>query len=345
MICRSALSVLSLLVLADFAGAQVKVPYTFQVDPSESNFTWEITTPVGILTGIPDNTFALSGTFETLFTEGTTSAYSWVRITSGDLHVPPIAGEVPGILEMDLYAGATMSIESIPLAYGNTGQIPLAGGLVGRITMIGGDLLVDFLGQGPTNIPVAGGTSPHFILYGSLDVDPADGSMQMRAPVSVTFELDVSGIPLLFEIDGEVVGNWEADPPATFCIGAPNSAGPGATMDISGSQSVFLNNLTLRASGLPPSTFGMFVYGSNNVSPFTFGDGFVCIGAGLQRLGLVVCDPAGTGQQTLDLTLPPDPSAQVHPGETWHYQFWYRDTPAMQSGINFSEGLSIEWKL
>ncbi len=76
---------------------------------------------------------------------------------------------------------------------------------------------------------------------------------------------------------------YDAPPscPAVFnyCIGAPNSVGPGAAMSYLGSTSYGANDLTLYAYGTPPNKPGIFLY-SKNSAQVPLGDGWRCVGAG-----------------------------------------------------------------
>jgi len=125
----------------------------------------------------------------------------------------------------------------------------------------------------------------------------------------------------------------------SFCAGAPNSVGDGAVIDTNGSTSVGLNDFELVATGLPPQNAGMFFYGLGSAfSPL--GDGLRCVATPLFRLPLVVSDATGTVRCAVDLTAPPQASAQITPGATWRFQLWYRDPQGGPSGTNTSDGVA-----
>lgn len=110
------------------------------------------------------------------------------------------------------------------------------------------------------------------------------------------------------------------------------SGNQGARISATGSADFTANggagDLVLRASGLPAGTLGLFFYGSDAQSPLPLGNGFLCVGGGASqwRLGTVA---AGQGQTevawNLDYNSPPDALAQITPGSTWNFQFWFRD--------------------
>jgi len=68
-----------------------------------------------------------------------------------------------------------------------------------------------------------------------------------------------------------------------YCVGAPNSVGPGAVMAWAGERSVAANDLSLVATGCPPDSKGLFVQ-SLQQTQVPFGNGFLCVAAPLYRL-------------------------------------------------------------
>ncbi|TDJ79666.1 MAG: hypothetical protein E2O39_00605 [Planctomycetota bacterium] len=129
-----------------------------------------------------------------------------------------------------------------------------------------------------------------------------------------------------------------------YCTAAPNSVGLGALIRTSGSTDIAANDLTLFASAVPPSQFGLFFYGPAQ-SETPFGNGFLCVAAG--GLGLfrlqppLAIDLVGEASRPVDYTAPPEPEGQITAGSTWHFQFWYRDPAAGGAAFNLSHGLSV----
>ncbi len=126
----------------------------------------------------------------------------------------------------------------------------------------------------------------------------------------------------------------------SYCTGAPNSAGLGARMSAVGFPGVSQNQLVLRASGCPPHQPGLFYCGPSQVG-LPFGDGFRCIGGQVFRLPIVSSDGQGRLEHAFDVTDPPRAAGQIDPGESWNFQFWYRDPLAGGSGYNLSDALAI----
>jgi Tol biopolymer transport system component len=146
--------------------------------------------------------------------------------------------------------------------------------------------------------------------------------------------------------------------PTAFCYGdgsetpcpCGNSGAPGRGCENPhGSDGVLLtasgtpsaNDVVLHGTEYPPAgTPGVVVMRSPNLelTPLAFGDGLRCIGAvGLVRLGATI---ASGGASTHPL------NHAAGPG-TFHYQLWYRSTPASYcdpaAAFNLSNGLSITW--
>jgi hypothetical protein len=115
----------------------------------------------------------------------------------------------------------------------------------------------------------------------------------------------------------------------TYCISAPNSAGPGAIIGFLGSTSVSANDLILTAIQCPPGQLGLFYYGPNQIQ-VPFGNGFRCVGGSTFRLyPPVQTDVFGNVARVLDNTVPPASSGpgKIDPSDRWNFQFWYRDPP------------------
>jgi len=131
---------------------------------------------------------------------------------------------------------------------------------------------------------------------------------------------------------------------SNYCIGAPNSAGPGAQMSYGGSTDIANNDFTLIVQGCPTTVPGLFFYGKAPVQ-VAFGDGWRCVGGslGLFRLGPpVFTDGTGSASRLLDFTSMPvsGGSGAITAGSTWGFQYWFRDNAAGGAGFNLSDALS-----
>ncbi|MCK6447210.1 MAG: hypothetical protein L6Q99_12545 [Planctomycetes bacterium] len=126
-----------------------------------------------------------------------------------------------------------------------------------------------------------------------------------------------------------------------YCTSTINSSGAAATISVSGSLSVAVNDLVLHAQGGPVGRPGLFFYGLAPAE-LPFADGWLCVSPfapGLVRLQPVqVIDMSGTASLAVDLTSLP-PWAPIAPGTTAYFQFWFRDLPAGGAGSNLTDGV------
>lgn len=128
--------------------------------------------------------------------------------------------------------------------------------------------------------------------------------------------------------------------PASYCVAAPNSVGPGSLMSWSGSTDVTDDDFTLVATGAIPNQFGLFFYGPGQ-DQVPVGNGFICIGGGFFRLPAFQIDGAGQALFPVDFGNLPN-GGEIANGTTMNFQFWYRD-PMVGAGFNFSDGLNVEF--
>ncbi|MDA1264192.1 MAG: hypothetical protein O2816_03835 [Planctomycetota bacterium] len=127
-----------------------------------------------------------------------------------------------------------------------------------------------------------------------------------------------------------------------------NSTGIGAVISASGSLAAFSNNVTLHGTQLPPTQFAYFL--NSQTQDFVFfppgSQGILCLGGGIGRYSSSVLDTGLSGEAdlSLDLTQTPTPGGHVgiQPGDTWHFQLWFRDkNPGPTS--NFTDGITLQF--
>lgn len=136
--------------------------------------------------------------------------------------------------------------------------------------------------------------------------------------------------------------------------GCRNSSGAGAHLSAAGGGgSVTLDDLVLRATSLPVNQFGLVFMGGAAVDQ-PFGDGRQCVtsgGMGFHRFPLMATGPAGemelsAGSLGAGLVATSQslfaPSGWIQPGQTWHFQCWFRDTfGPCTSGFNLSNAMQV----
>jgi hypothetical protein len=171
-----------------------------------------------------------------------------------------------------------------------------------------------------------------------------------------TFDCDSDGLldsceiaadPSLDQNGNGVLDSCECEVQNT-CTALANSTGAPADIDWTGSLHIDDDLFALTVSSAPPQQFGLFFYGpAEQASPPMVGDGLLCVGAG--GLGLFRLNPAAVTSDTGSLARvihfadPPTGSGpgQVDPGDTWHFQFWFRDPVGGPAGFNFSDALRV----
>ena len=134
-----------------------------------------------------------------------------------------------------------------------------------------------------------------------------------------------------------------------YCMANSNSSGGTAQMGGFGSANVDANQLTIDCTSMPALVFGFFIVSrADGFVPNPAGSaGNLCltgsigryVGSGqIKNSGL-----AGTISLPLDLGAVPQPlgPAAAMPGETWHFQCWFRDSSAGVATSNFSDGLRV----
>ena len=133
-------------------------------------------------------------------------------------------------------------------------------------------------------------------------------------------------------------GGYTCPDPQVYCTAAENSVSLGGSpIGWSGTTSVAADDLVLTADALPTGQFGIFYYGPNQLS-IPFGNGFRCVGGGVHRLPPQPTT-GGSVSFELDIANPPSLNGRIDPGETWNFQFWYRDPGDGGANFNFTDGL------
>jgi hypothetical protein len=128
--------------------------------------------------------------------------------------------------------------------------------------------------------------------------------------------------------------------PQPYCTAAPNSASPvGAQIGWLGIPTIYANNFHVIASGLPASATGIFYFGPSQASA-PFGDGTRCVAGTVRRMGQQTATN-GAVQRLVDFTT--YPGNTITAGETWYFQFWYRDPAAGGAGFNLSNALDVHF--
>ena len=148
-------------------------------------------------------------------------------------------------------------------------------------------------------------------------------------------------------------GQYDVDLGTAYCSPAViNSTGVPAWIEASGSDFPFDNLFTLGAHALPQNMFGFFLtsQSQDSVPMLGGGEGTLCLGGAIGRFlspgQILNTGIFGDVELPIDLTAHPTPTGfvQVASGETWNFQFWYRDTLAGVPTSNLTDGLSVTFR-
>ena len=160
--------------------------------------------------------------------------------------------------------------------------------------------------------------------------------------------------------DADVFTNVIQDGPATeFCfgidcpcdnedpdagcgnLGADGSVATGSRLRSNGTSSIAADNLVLTVDGVKPNQYGL-IFRSTATGSVPFGDGNRCLTGFLARFPLRKSSGAG------NIRYGPNEIVGIDgpiPGETRHYQGWYRDPMGpCSSGFNLSSAVTVQWR-
>jgi len=74
-----------------------------------------------------------------------------------------------------------------------------------------------------------------------------------------------------------------------------------------------------------------------------FGNGFLCVSGGIERLlPSTVIQPDGSATKPIDNTVAPA-KGKLLPGSSWSFQFWFRDPGGGGAGYNLTDGVTAHF--
>ncbi len=131
-----------------------------------------------------------------------------------------------------------------------------------------------------------------------------------------------------------------------YCTANTNSTGFPGLIQAEGSVNASANNVTLRATLLPPSQFGLFIVSASQAS-VPVSQGILCVTGQIGRFSAPgqIKNSGSGGSFELALPLnanwPVSGVNAVQPGDTWNFSTWFRDVGAVS---NFTNGVSITFQ-
>lgn len=127
---------------------------------------------------------------------------------------------------------------------------------------------------------------------------------------------------------------------SNYCPATPNSSGAPAILQGDGYATFANNDLTLTASHLPLNSTGLFLM-SDVRGSIPLGNGSLCLASYIYRLHPGTSS-GSTGSVSKAISLNNSPMLYViQVGETWNFQYWFRDTPGGGAGTNLSDALKV----
>jgi len=138
--------------------------------------------------------------------------------------------------------------------------------------------------------------------------------------------------------------NNDGSVPGSGCANGVFAAG--ALLAGMGNPSLTGDTVVLFARRTEPSQSALYFQANNQIAVSPFWDGIQCAGGGLRRLGVRFSDANGDSN-TSGWTTPISVKAgNIAPGDTKHYQVWYRNPTASPCATeaNTTNGLSITWQ-
>lgn len=131
--------------------------------------------------------------------------------------------------------------------------------------------------------------------------------------------------------------------------GVTGSSGQPARLELRGSKRVDRNDVVLTATGLPVSTFGLFIASRESSAPVmpAASIGNLCLTGAIGRVSddgqPFSTQGSGSFQHALDLRAlaQPNGAATVMGTETWAFQTWFRDSMGGLATSNFSDAVQV----
>jgi hypothetical protein len=189
-----------------------------------------------------------------------------------------------------------------------------------------------------------------------IHCDPASGIYWgVSGPASELLELDpISGLAThkIWLDEGPFNGlaaHAPRDTGTAYCVASPNSSGQQAETLAYGFGLVSSGRILLATEGLPPGQPALLIASQawSFLPPVPGTMGYQCVIGNLAvfRDSVSFADNTGRVMHDVDLTaMPTRPtSTSVQPGETWHFQAWYRDNLG-GSTTNFSLPTRIDFQ-
>ncbi|MCK6445321.1 MAG: hypothetical protein L6Q99_02925 [Planctomycetes bacterium] len=326
--------------LAVSAPAIAQQTLAYDVQPSQSNFTWSGTTSLGNIVGNPSNAFQVDGTSQLSIAPVGGNGYGAVQMVGGDAFVvPDIHGKIPNPIPF-LPPLATIDVLNLHLSPTSdpfsVNPIGSSFSTMVTLTALSGTLVVTPLGGSAQTTDLTGSASTPSAASGSLGTSLTFGESLLVVPVNSTFPFSdsASGISGTITVTGTLTAYWGPQFPTSYCTAKPNSQGctPGmgwfgfAVYSTPGSQ-LFL----ISAAFVLNNKSGLLFYGSQPAN-LPFQGGTLCVQPPIKRTPIQNSggnpppnDCSGGFSIDFNSYIASGVDATLVPGRVVYAQWWYRD--------------------
>jgi hypothetical protein len=237
---------------------------------------------------------------------------------------------VPTTLSFDLTlpSGGTQAVGPVPSSLPMVGTLDTAGSrprLTIAIDQSGsqvipnpqpGTVIEDIAFAVPTVLPTGG--------VANLVLDLIPGDLTLGAVTDINWA--ANGVP--------------ACTVSSYCSSTPNTFSNGAQCGVLGTSSIKAGAFALTAQGVPPGHAGRF-YMSRTQAFQPFGDGNLCLGSPVRRLPVTYALATGDALYTVSFADSTQPTSLIRAGDTWNFQFIFRDPIGGPLTFNTTDAVSV----
>lgn len=280
---------------------------------------------------------------------------------------PPVVYAPPALLGLDLVGPGTDDLDAIaiaengvagyqpspvPFAWMGAGTDMLLFSVRRGSAVVGAPDSIFGLPIEPGDIlvpPVAGGLSPFpgiFVAAEALGLATGRGGAGMAAELDGldTVRPPQTGLPYCFGSPPAACPCGNAGAPGNGCAHSGNPAG--ANIAAAGIASVAGDSVVLTGTGMPPGGPCLYFQGTAQAS-LPFGDGILCIGGVITRLGVKFNNLLGASSIPSGIDPPLSVMGMVPAGGGFrYYSCWYRDavlTYCTPAAFNVTNGVAVIW--
>ncbi|MFM7298414.1 MAG: hypothetical protein ACKO4Q_14505, partial [Planctomycetota bacterium] len=250
-----------------------------------------------------------------------------------------VASATPGVWNVNIVVPTSLSFDLDLLGNAQSvGPVPFALPMVGTLDLSGATprLVIAVDQSGNQTIPnPQPGTVIEDVAFAVPTVLPTCGTANLVLDL-IPGDL---ALGVLSDIDWAANGT-PACSVTSYCSATPNTFSSAGECSAMGSSSLALGGFALSAAGVPPAHAGRF-YMSRTQSFLPFGDGNLCLGAPVRRLPVTYAGPLGNALYNVDFADAGQPTSLIRAGDTWNFQFVFRDPIGGPLTFNTTNAVSV----